>query len=116
MSELKLLENGIHVGKWIQKGCPKSQWFYIVRNERLEAVTSETPAFLASLILRALAGCGDFETRQFYLVLKEGLKYYEFEHSGHEFIAIARKGWVNAQEVPVMSVSISAKIVRRKNK
>lgn len=116
MSELKLLENGIHVGEWIQRGRPKSQWFYIVRNERLSAITSETPAFLAKLILRALEGYGDFETRQFYLMLKEGLQYYEFEYSGHEFITIARKGWVNAKEIPVMSVLINAKIVRRKNK
>lgn len=116
MNGLKLLENGIHIGEWIQKGRPKSEWFYIVRNERLEAVTSETPAFLASLILRALEGYGDFETRQFYLMFKEGLQYYEFEHSEHEFIAIATTVWVNTKEVPVMSVSINAKIVRRKDK
>lgn len=87
-----------------------------MRFERLSSVTSETPAFLAKTILRALERYGDSETRQFYLMLKEGLQYYEFEYSGHEFITIAEKGWINAKEVPVMSVSINAKIVRRKDK
>ncbi|MHC4618397.1 MAG: hypothetical protein ACYTEQ_11670 [Planctomycetota bacterium] len=117
MSELKLLENAkIHISEWIKRGYQEGEWFYIYRNEPLKDITIDTPIFLANLILQTLERYGEFETRQTYMMFEYPGEVYRFEHMGHEFVALrTTEGGISEEPIGVMSVSINAKIVRRKD-